>query len=132
MPVVDTSFLVALRNREDRHHKRALKMAAKAGPFLVPGVILHEFLQVTWTMERSLHGSAAAGRSAREALTDIRAQPVFVVDPHYDPERVDEIYLGDVALSYADAVAVSVSIEQAQELWTFDEAQKEARANRSR
>lgn len=126
MPVADTSFLVALRNPEDHHHRQALELAKRPGPFLVPAVILAEFLAVAWVRLRATYGTPAADEGARQALADLEAQPVFSIIGTYDAETASRIFTETMRLSYPDAVAVALAQERHEELFTFDKLQKAA------
>jgi predicted nucleic acid-binding protein len=118
MPVVDTSWLVALFNPEDAHHGKAVEGAREHGNYLIPHVILAEFLSLT----DHRHGS----RTARRAQSEIRADSAFQVAQEADVDHVDELYRDRPTLSYADCVAASLAIRLQEPILTFDEKQRRA------
>lgn len=124
MPVADTSFLVALRNSEDTHHKKALR-SAQTNTFVIPAVLLHEFLLVVWKRLRDIQGPSIADQGTREALEDIHDQPVFTIETHYDVDEAAEIYRSDPRLNYADAVGIAVALERKEKMMTFDGPQRQ-------
>lgn len=122
MPVIDTSWLIALFNAEDAHHQKTVAVAEEPGRYLIPHVILNEFLSV-------IHHRTDAP-TARRLLQEIRADPAFRVIPECDVDHIDAMYRARRTLSYADCVAASVAITMNEPLLTFDE--KQARAVRSK
>lgn len=124
MPVVDTSLLVALRNPEDHHHSKALKAVKQAGPFIVPAVILAEYLAVVWAHARRTAGFEPAHKVARDAFDGLVKQRVFQIETAFDASKAATIFRTQARLSYPDAVAVAVAKEQATELITFDALQR--------
>jgi len=127
MPVVDTSFLIALKDADDKEHRAAMVAARGQGPFVIPGVILHDYLLGVFQHATTVAGKAAGNRTARDALVELRSQPVFLVDPRFDPDEAARIFLTARRLTYADAVAIHVSLLLGEELWTFDKGQADER-----
>lgn len=132
MPIVDTSFLIALKNGDDPHHREAFRLAAMHSSLVIPGIVLHEFLLVAFQRGKRAAGTRQGERSTRQALDEIQGQPVFHVEPLYDPKDASALFLEEPGLSYADAVAISVSLQTGHELLTFDEFQAAVAAARSK
>ncbi len=118
MPVVDTSWLVALFTEEDEHHAKAAAAAREPGTYWIPHVVLSEFLSLT----RYRLGADVARRAHRE----IRAEPAFQVTTDARFEEIDALYQARPALSYVDCVGISTALRLEQALLTFDGGQARA------
>lgn len=122
MPIVDTSWLVALFNEDDAHHDKAVMQAGEPGRYTVPHVILHEFLSIV----RHRLDSA----TARRIYADIREDPAFDLKTECDLDHAGAMFTSRRTLSYADCVAASLAVTTNAPLLTFDD--KQARAVRSK
>ncbi|HEX2066769.1 MAG TPA: PIN domain-containing protein [Candidatus Thermoplasmatota archaeon] len=127
MPVLDTSFLVALLNGDDLHHAEARSNALRL-PLVVPGPVLVELLQVVQHRTRRLHGDSAGRQAARSAFTALEANPAFHLQADYDGQLASAIYRKASGLSYVDAVAVAVAHRAGEPLLSFDKEQLAALA----
>lgn len=123
MPVVDTSLLVALRNPDDHHHADALHAMKQDGRFLVPAVILAEYLAVVWAHARRTSGAESAHSVVRHALDDLMRQRVFQIETVFDVSQAATIFRAQAQLSYPDAVAIAVAKAHDGRLLTFDRRQ---------
>lgn len=116
--VADTSWLYAVFDRRDRHHTEARAQFAKSPEVHVPPAILAETLDL---IEYRSDKATAVG-----AMDDLaKASPVRF-ERNFDVESSTVIWRQHVALTYADANAVSAARRLGLGLFTFDKKQRRA------
>ncbi len=116
--VADTSWLYALFDEADYHHRTARSEAMLAEPVAVPEAILAETLDLM----RYRHGKPLA----KKALEGLGRLPHFAIGegvPHADSAAEWRCHAG---LSYADATAVALARRKGLKLRTFDRRQAKA------
>lgn len=123
MPVIDTSWLVALHAVDDAHHAKAMREAATHGALFVPLPILEEFLAVITQRIARKESPSAARLAARKALQGLRQQPNIRFSIEANLDHIQEVYLRNPSLSFADAVAASAAILHRMPLLSFEEDQ---------
>ncbi len=123
MPVVDTSFLVALFNVEDAHHAKATKQAAAAATLIVPSPVLVEFLQVVYYQSRRAHGEADAAGLSRRACRQLVAIASVRVEVDYGHDKAQAIFLANKKLTFVDAAGLHLARAMRDELYSFDKEQ---------
>lgn len=126
MPITDTSWLYALLDDLDGHHKEATAQAAAADTLTAPVPVVAELLQLIHYRVRKAQGVAAAHHVARQALHDLEATPGFIALDNADSRACSTTFGRHPALSYVDAVAVTCAVASGQALLTFDGRQKAA------
>lgn len=126
--IVDSSFLVALLNRDDAHHGEARRRYDREGPQTVNQPILTEFLLYIHFKVRKERGDRSGHEAARRALGAVVQELRFRVHPLEDQEGAFRIFRESPALSFPDAAGIADALAKAGGLWTFDEDQ--ARAHR--
>jgi hypothetical protein len=115
--LVDTSFLVAITNRQDKNHSRALQLAQTfQAPLLVPVSVLPEACYLV----ASRMGHAAM----RQFLQELVASDTAVAHiTSTDLQRATEILskYADSKLDFVDATIVALAErEQITQILTFD------------
>lgn len=115
---VDTSWLYALFDADDKHHGRVLAEVSVAGPLLVNPVILVEFLDLV----RRRGGRVASIQAYEDMLrlTHLR----FTSAPK--PAGVARVMGRPGGLTWMDATAVATALDEGSGLRTFDAAQRTA------
>lgn len=116
--VADTSWLYALIDDVDPHHREARGQAEQPDPVVVPQVILAE----TMDLIRYRHGKKAAER----VLDAFEGLPHFVLGGDIEHSEASAIWRRHAPLSYSDAVAVAAARRGKMELRTFDRRQRKA------
>lgn len=132
MPVIDTSWLVALFNKTDAHHGPATEQARGASGLLIPGPVLTEFLNLVAHRVSKLQGESAAQRETRAVLRSVLENKAFGVEPHYEADHVHDLFMAHPKLNYADAVAASMAQLLDQPLYSYDDDQYKAIGRRRR
>lgn len=126
MPVIDTSWLVALFNETDAHHEKALRQADGASGLIIPAPVLTEFLNLVAHRISKRESESVAQKEVRRLLKSILDQTAFAIEPQYEPQKVHEIFFRHHRLDYADAVAASLAQSLKQQLFSFDRDQLKA------
>lgn len=121
--VVDSSFLVALLNREDAHHEEARRRYEEHGPQTINQPVLTEFLLYIHFRVRKERGERSGHEAARQALGALVHELRFRVQPLEDQEGAFRVFREQPALSFPDAAGVADALAKAASLWTFDEQQ---------
>jgi predicted nucleic acid-binding protein len=123
MPICDTSWLIALVHGDDAHHATARSQAGTADRYLVPGVVVAEFVAALVARIRKVAPELDAPKEAKARLQEILSNPAVDVEPSYPVRKVHATYFGEPALSYPDAVGVVTALVLGQDLLTFDKTQ---------
>lgn len=103
--LLDTSFLLALNNDNDRNHARVLNVAQTINePLVLPTVVLPE---VCYLIASRL-GHRAMGRFLMELSTwDTRLEPMTSADLHRVNEILDQY--ADSQLDFVDATIIAIA-----------------------
>lgn len=126
MPTIDTSWLLALLDADDAHHKKAQAEAKKLHVGTVPHVVLAETLQVIGFKVRRAHNEKKAQAAIRQNLKALQSQPFFRFEEELDLGDTYEILAAHAKLSFVDAACVAVARTQDGHLLSFDANQKAA------
>lgn len=124
MPVIDTSWFVALFNPQDTHHERAFDSAGEEGTYLIPHVILSEFISLT--------NHCVSPQVARRVHKEISRDPAFHVVTNCDMDDVGAIYHSRSSLSYPECVANECALRTGEDLLSFDAKQRRLFQSRRR
>lgn len=118
MWALDTSWLIALFNGADVHHREAMAQAQEPGPLLVDQLVIAEFLD-------GVH--LRAGREATlEVLAEILKVPQLRLVAAPKAGRIKEVFARGAGLSWYDASAICTAVDEGAGLRTFDKDQKRA------
>lgn len=115
--VADTSWLYALFDEDDAHHRKATQEAQDPEPVEVPPLIAKEVLDLA----RKRRGKPAALRM----LADLRRIPHLVFVDEARPAATFEVWRAQ-AVSLADANAIAWARYRGARLRTFDARQQAA------
>lgn len=126
MPIVDTSFLVALFNVDDRHHARAVQDAQASDELLVPVPVLVELVQTVFYGTLKVEGAGQARRRARRARRDLLDIRLVRLEFEYDEALAGALFEARPALSYVDAVGIALASKSDKGLLTYDRDQETA------
>lgn len=120
--VADTSWLYALVDEADPHHREARQQAAQPDPVEVPEIILAETIDLI----RYRHGRD----SAEAALADFERLPHFALGEGVPHAETSSVWREHSTLSYADASAVALAYRHNFGLRSFDRRQLRAYQSR--
>ncbi len=126
MPIVDTSWLVAVFHDGDPHHDEAAKSGRDASEIRMPASVMEEFLRVVFYRVRRSQGNTEAHLVTRRARRDLAALPALQLVHGYDERLAAAIHDRHPKLSYVDAVAIASAVRSRDELLTFDGDQNTA------
>ena len=116
--VADTSWLYAMADELDSHHRSALSEARHPEPVEIPPIIMAE----TLLLVQYRRGKAAA----EAALREIEKLPHFVLGQGTSHPEIVKIWRANAHLSYPDAAAVAAAWVKRFGLRSFDLRQLKA------
>ncbi|MBW3583778.1 MAG: PIN domain-containing protein [Euryarchaeota archaeon] len=121
--IADTSYLLALINPDDTHHKAARRRYEEEGAPEVQLPVLAEALKVVNYTARRRHGPERASREERIALRTIMDTFRIHIVPVRDIDLVLSIYEKHPELSLVDACGVA-DARHTGGVYTFDRVQE--------
>lgn len=124
MPVVDSSVLVALMDRDDPHHPRARRACQAPERWRIPTVAT---VELAAAIRQGTPGpTARKDTTVRAGLQGLWSLDMVEGAPHHDTDTARKLFLQDRHLSYADAVIIATAWHHGDTLLTFDKRQERA------
>lgn len=122
MPVIDTSFLMAVFDEEHPRHKQAHRLLRKASVLHVSGGVMGEFITI---VRRRANDVGLDGEAvARDLLEQVESLRIMRHAGLEAPLEVSRIYRENKGLSYVDAWGIALAKGRKEELYSFDRKQR--------
>jgi predicted nucleic acid-binding protein len=122
MPVIDTSFLMALFDEDHPRHKEARRLMRSPDAMYVSGGVLGEF--TTIVRRRANEVGLDGEEVARELLMRLQSLRHVHHATFEDASEISRIYRENRGIGYVDAWGVALACSRKERLYSFDRRQK--------